>query len=58
LRFEYAIGQRGTFNLFADAGGQIKYSIINYDSIPQFPSQEADELLWGPYVKLGVTYAF
>jgi hypothetical protein len=58
VRFEYAVGQRGTFNLFADAGGQIKYSIVTYDSSPNFAAQDPDELLWGPYVKLGLTYAF
>ncbi|MFO1500032.1 MAG: hypothetical protein U1G07_16850 [Verrucomicrobiota bacterium] len=53
-RFEYALGKRGLVNLFADAGLQAKYSLINYDEL----HKDFDELLWGPYVKIGVSVSF
>lgn len=53
VRFEYRLGQTGAFKLFADGGIQGKFTMINYSGLGSF-----DELLWGPYVKVGVRYAF
>ncbi|MBE0542005.1 MAG: autotransporter outer membrane beta-barrel domain-containing protein [Verrucomicrobia bacterium] len=53
LRFEYRLGQSGLFKIFADGGVQAKYTEIDYSGLGSY-----DELLWGPYVKLGIRYAF
>jgi len=55
VRFEYALGHSGLFKLFADGGMEVKYTRIDYsDSGLGTPS----ELLWGPYVKVGLHYSF
>jgi hypothetical protein len=53
VRFEYRLGRSGLFKIFADGGAQLKYTQIQYSGVGSF-----DELLWGPYVKLGVRYDF
>ncbi len=54
VRFDYRLGQTGAFIIFADGGMQAKFTMINYPSgLGSF-----DELLWGPYVKVGVRYRF
>jgi hypothetical protein len=53
VRFEYRLGRSGLFKVFADGGAQAKYTQIQYSGLGTF-----DELLWGPYVKLGVRYDF
>jgi len=58
VRLEYRLGQSGLFKIFLDAGGQLKYTIINYDSTGSFSEDSFDETLWGPYVKIGLRYAF
>jgi hypothetical protein len=53
-RFEYRPGRSGAFKIFADGGVQAKYTFITYPSgLGTF-----DELLWGPYVKVGLRYSF
>jgi len=53
VRVEYRLGRSGLFKVFADGGAQVKYTQIQYSGLGTF-----DELLWGPYVKLGVRYDF
>jgi hypothetical protein len=53
LRFEYRIGRSGLFKAFADGGVQGRYTNVDYDDLGSF-----GELLWGPYVKIGLRYAF
>lgn len=55
VRFEYALGRRGVFKLSADAGMEVKYTRIEY---PDFDIGTRDELLWGPYAKVGLKYSF
>jgi hypothetical protein len=53
VHFEYRPGHSGRFKIFADGGAQAKYTLISY------PNQgTSHELLWGPYVKLGLSYSF
>ncbi len=54
-RFEYALGRRGVFKLSADAGMEVKYTRIQYSD---FGIGTRDELLWGPYAKIGLKYSF
>jgi hypothetical protein len=55
VRFEYALGRRGVFNLIADAGMEVKYTQIQYSD---YGIGTRDELLWGPYAKIGLKYSF
>ena len=53
MRFEYRLGQSGLFKIFGDLGVQGRYTMI------QYPGASApDEMLYGPYAKLGIRYAF
>lgn len=52
-RFEYRLGKSGLFRVFADGGAQGRYTLISYPG-----AGSHNEMLWGPYVKLGVRYAF
>lgn len=54
LHFEYRLGQTGLMKAFADFGVQAKYTQISYPS----GAGSFDELLWGPYGKLGLSYSF
>jgi hypothetical protein len=53
MRFEYRLGQSGLFKIFGDVGAQGRYTMINYPG-----ASTENELLWGPYVKLGIRYSF
>jgi hypothetical protein len=53
VRFEYRIGSSGLFRAFADGGVQARYTFLSYPDAGSF-----NELLWGPYVKVGLRYAF
>ena len=55
VRFEYALGRRGVFKLTADAGMEVKYTLIVYSD---YGIGTRDELLWGPYAKIGLKYSF
>jgi len=55
VRFEYALGRSGRFKLSADAGMEVKYTIIDYSDSGL---GSHDELLWGPYAKIGLRYSF
>ncbi len=51
VRVEYRFSD--AFNAFADVGVQGKYLQIDYPGLGGF-----DELLWGPYAKVGLTFNF
>jgi hypothetical protein len=53
LRSEYLFGNSGAFKVFGDVGFQVRYTFIDYPDAGSF-----DELLWGPYVRMGMRYAF
>ena len=54
VHFEYRFGESQAFRVFADGGVQGTYTFVNYPSgLGTF-----DELLWGPYVKVGVLFSF
>jgi hypothetical protein len=53
VRFEYRLGQSGAFRVFVDGGIEGKYTKIHYSQVGT-----PDELLWGPYAKVGVRYSF
>ncbi|HTV42663.1 MAG TPA: hypothetical protein VMF08_19015 [Candidatus Sulfotelmatobacter sp.] len=54
LHADYRLGQSGRWKLTGDAGIMTKYSFISY---PDGPGLK-DELLWGPYVKVGASFVF
>jgi len=59
LRGEYWLGRSESFRLFVDAGFQAKFTQINYpDADTGGGGGSFSELLWGPYVKLGLSYSF
>jgi hypothetical protein len=51
---EYRFGDSGLFRVFADGGYQVKYTIVDYPNGVSAPN----EWLYGPYVKVGLRYAF
>jgi len=53
VRMEYRLGRSGLFKIFADGGFQAKYTLIEYPD-----ASAPNELLWGPYAKLGLRYSF
>lgn len=53
MHFEYRFGRTGLLRAFLDGGAEADYTMINYPS-----AGSSDELLWGPYVKLGLRYSF
>lgn len=55
LRTEYRLGQSGLFKIFGEIGVEGWYTLIDYSGAT---SSSSDELLWGPYAKLGIRYAF
>ena len=50
---DWRLGESGRWRLTADVGIQYKYTIITYSG-----TSAPDETLWGPYVKVGVSYVF
>ncbi len=53
IRFEYRLGQSGLFKIFGDLGVQGRYTMIEYPG-----AGAPDEMLYGPYAKLGIRYDF
>ena len=53
VRFEYRLGQANRFRIFADGGGQGRFTQITYPR-----AGTANEQLYGPYVKVGLRYSF
>lgn len=58
VRLEYRLGRSGLMRAFLDVGAQVKFTQINYPSAPGFAEDDFNELLWGPYAKLGFSYSF
>ena len=60
VHFEYRFGRNGLFRAFADGGAEGDYTEINYPSVAGSSNSGGtfNELLWGPYVKLGLRYSF
>ncbi len=50
---EYRLGHTGHWKVTGDAGMMTKYSFVDYAGIGT-----KDELLWGPYVKVGASFVF
>jgi len=53
MRAEYRLGQSGLFKIFGELGVEGWYTLIDYPD-----AGSSNELLWGPYAKLGLRYAF
>jgi hypothetical protein len=53
VRIEHKFGELGLFKVFADVGAEARYTIIEYTGLGTH-----NELLWGPYVKLGLRKDF
>ena len=54
MRMEYRMGKSGLFKIYCDLGAEARYTMIDYPGGAGAP----DEMLWGPYAKLGLRYAF
>ena len=52
-RVEYRLGQSGLFKIFGEVGAEGRYTMIEYPG-----AGTPDEMLWGPYAKIGLRYAF
>ena len=55
---EYRVDRMERLRVFLDIGVQAKYTQINYPKQNNFNGGNFSELLWGPYVKLGLSYKF
>jgi hypothetical protein len=53
VRFEYRLGQANRFRVFADGGGQGRFTEVTYPG-----AGTVNETLYGPYVKVGLRYSF
>jgi len=53
VKLDYFLDRRALWWLFANIGVQANYTLVDYPDLGQY-----DELLWGPYVKLGLLYKF
>jgi hypothetical protein len=53
LRYQHRFGETGRLRAFADIGVQGKYTTINYKDLGS-----SNELLWGPYTRIGFGYSF
>lgn len=60
VRFQWALaeGKYGLLKVYSDIGVEAKYTIINYSASANFAGGSYDELLWGPYVKVGLRFDF
>ena len=54
IRLDYRLGRSGLFKVFGEVGAEGRYTMISY---PEGAGTK-DELLWGPYAKLGIRYSF
>jgi hypothetical protein len=50
---EYRLGSSGLFKIFGEGGVEVDYTEVQYPG-----SGTLGEHLWGPYIKLGLRYAF
>ena len=62
LRLEWFPNDTGKLRFFADAGIQARYNAVTYEDevVNKLGNQENtfNELLWGPYVRVGCRYSF
>jgi hypothetical protein len=58
VRVQYAFGKLGLLKAFGDFGAEAKYTLIHYPGTGTFSGGSFNELLWGPYVKVGLRYDF
>jgi hypothetical protein len=58
VRFQWALGKSGLLKAFSDIGVGAKYTIINYSASANYAGGSYNELLWGPYVKVGLRWDF
>jgi hypothetical protein len=58
IRLEYDLMETRPFKGFIDIGAQGKFTHIDYPSEGSFRGDSFNELLWGPYAKLGLRYSF
>lgn len=54
LGVEYRLGSSGLLKLFGEVGAEVDYTLVQYPN----GGGSHDEDLWGPYLKLGLRYAF
>lgn len=57
LRMELPLGRSGLFKVYMDGGLAGRITMIDYPD-SSISASATSELLWGPYVKLGIRYAF
>jgi len=58
VRMEYRFGQSGLLRMFADVGVKVIFTEIQYPSVGNYNGSSYNEMLWGPYAKLGLSYSF
>jgi hypothetical protein len=58
VRVEYRFGSTGALKIFGDGGLQGEFTEIKYKHTGSFPGGTFSELLWGPYIKVGLRYSF
>jgi hypothetical protein len=59
VRVQYGFGKSGLLKVYLEGGVQGKFTNIKYSSEGEnFKGGSFDELLWGPYAKVGVRMAF
>ena len=58
LHLEYRLGHSGVGKVFAEAGLQARFSQIIYPAVNNLKNTSLSEYLWGPYINLGLRYAF
>jgi hypothetical protein len=58
FRYQYAFGAARAIKAFVDVGMETKYSYINYSASGLFSGGTFNELLWGPYARVGLRYSF
>ncbi len=54
MRFDYSLIKSELFRVYADVGAQANFTQVRYSSV----GGAYNELLWGPFVKLGFKYSF
>lgn len=58
VRVQYGFGKSQFLKAFMEGGLQGKFTEIQYPSEGNFKGGTFNELLWGPYVKVGLRYLF
>jgi hypothetical protein len=53
VHVEYRFGRSGLFKIFGEGGLEGRYTMVDYPG-----AGTVNELLWGPYARLGIRYSF